>query len=141
MANNIENPSTLTAAEHAAGLAEYAIKGSSRAQSLDHRGPLRLDATGALHPDILAAYWLHGFYVFEGLVEPGEIAELRAGVDNLLERAPTAKDALQDAQGRPAFGRSMSRSPYVFIKPLSDHLWWDTCVRRSPPNKNVAAGA
>lgn len=120
MANNIENPSTLTAAEHAAGLAEYAIKGSSRAQSLDHRGPLRLDATGALHPDILAAYWLHGFYVFEGLVEPGEIAELRAGVDNLLERAPTAKDALQDAQGRPAFGRSMSRSPYVFIKPLSD---------------------
>lgn len=120
MTNSNLGSSTLTALDHAAGLAEYAVAGSSRAQRLGNRGPLCLTKTGALHPDILAAYWLHGFYIFEDLVQPDEIAELREGVDNLLQRAPTGQAAVLDTQGRPAFGQSMTRSPYVFIKPLSD---------------------
>lgn len=139
MTNDSLEASTLTAVDHAAGLAEYAAAGSSRAQSLGNRGPLRLTDTGDLHPQILAAYWHHGFYVFEGLVQPEEIAELRDDVDYLLQRAPTGQGAVHDAQGRPAFGQQMSRSPYVFIKPLSDHLWWHACLGRSPSHQDVAA--
>lgn len=120
MTNSPLDAPSLTAQDHAAGLAEYAAAGSLRAQNLGNRGPLRLTDVGDLHPDILAAYWRHGFYVFEGLVHSEEIAELREGVDNLLQRAPTGQGAVLDAQGRPAFGQEMTRSPYVFIKPLSD---------------------
>ena len=57
-----------SAAEHYDELTEYVERGSSAALALSNRGPIRYDQNGKLHPDILAAYWTHGFYVFEGLV-------------------------------------------------------------------------
>lgn len=115
-----QSNNALSPADHADGLAEYALAGSARARNLNNRGPIRLTSSGALHPDILAAYWQHGFYVFEGLIDLAEIEDLRADVGMLLDRAPTGQGATQDSQGRPAFGQDMAQSPYVFIKPLSD---------------------
>ncbi|HJN51045.1 MAG: phytanoyl-CoA dioxygenase family protein [Pseudomonadales bacterium] len=109
-----------TAAEHAAGMAEYMHEGKRLASALGNRGPVRLDASGKLHQDILDAYWQHGLYVFEGVIEQAEIEELRAGIDNMLERAPVHRGATVDAKNRPAFGQEFKRNPYTFIKPLSD---------------------
>ncbi len=113
-----------TRAEHAAGMAEYMREGERLAEEIGNRGPVRFDAQGKLHPDILEAYWRDGFYVFEGVVGQDEIEELRAGVNNMIERAPVNRDAQVDAQvdarGRPALGIDFARNPYTFAKPLSD---------------------
>src|SRR6185436_20102034 len=94
----------LTRAEHAVAMADYLAEGERRAEAIGNRGPARFDAAGRLHPDILDAYREHGFYVFEGVVGPHEVAELRAGAAEMLERAPARKGAALDAQGRPPLG-------------------------------------
>lgn len=110
----------LTPAAHAAGLAAYRATGRRRAEEIGNRGPLRLTATGRLHPDIRAAYREHGYYVFADILDDVEVAALRADVEEMLARAPVREGATVDAQGRPAFGIDYARSPYVFAKPLSD---------------------
>jgi|TARA_Y100000310_G_scaffold343326_1_gene450435 hypothetical protein len=109
-----------TAAEHAASMAGYMREGERLASALGNRGPVLFDSDGKLHREILDAYWEHGFYIFEGLIKGEEIEDLRAGIDNMLERAPAHRGATVDAKGRPAFGQEFKRNPYLFIKPLSD---------------------
>lgn len=77
-----------TAAEHAAGMLEYADRGEQLARQIGNRGPLRFDTNGELHPEILDAYWKHGFFVFENVINAGEIEELRADTNDMIERAP-----------------------------------------------------
>lgn len=110
----------LSRSEHNAGMARYIDAGVARAAEIGNRGPVRFDAHGRLHPEILSAFRTHGYYIFEGVLDESEIAELRAGADELIERAPIRPDAATDAQGRPALGRNFAKEPYVFIKPLSD---------------------
>ena len=110
----------LSAAEHAAGMADYIEAGLRRGAEIGNRGPLRLDGDGLLHPDILEAYWTHGFYVFEQVIEPGELEALRAGTNDMIERAPIRTGAKVDAKGRPALGLDYARNPYTMIKPLTD---------------------
>ncbi len=119
MAEPLESQ-TLTASAHAAAMADYMAAGQKRALSLGNRGPLRLTADGALHPEILDAYWAHGFYVFEDLITDPELSELRAGVDTMLARAPVDKDAALDAAGRPALGHDITRDTYLWVRPLAD---------------------
>ena len=109
-----------SAAEHYDELTEYVERGTSTALALSNRGPIRYDQNGKLHPDILAAYWTHGFYVFEGLVDTQEIAELRADMDYVIEHAPVGPKATVDKFGQPAYGLDMARNPYSFVRPLSD---------------------
>jgi ectoine hydroxylase-related dioxygenase (phytanoyl-CoA dioxygenase family) len=94
--------------------------GDRRARALPNRGPVRFGADGRLHPDILDAYWQYGFYVFEGLVQPAELAELRADFDRALERAPVTKDSPVDAFGQPALGTGFRVPTWLFVPPLSD---------------------
>jgi hypothetical protein len=117
-----EAAAPLTAQDHARTMAEYSRAGEARARALGNRGPIRLDADGRLAPDILDAYWTHGFYVFEGVAGPEELAELRADVDAILERAPVEPGATVDRNGRPAFGEGVLKPPYRWAKPLSDPL-------------------
>ena len=114
-----------TAAEHAAGMLEYIDRGEQLARQIGNRGPLRFDTNGELHPEILDAYWKHGFFVFENVINADEIEELRADTNDMIERAPIRRDAEVDAQGRPALGLDYAREPYTLIKPLSD-LWGGT---------------
>ena len=117
---NIQHTRELTRAKHAEGMAAYQAQGLRLARELDHRGPVRLDANDRLHPDILAAYWKHGFYIFEGVVGEAEVNELRRDAAVMIEGAPASPDAKVDARGRPALGRDAAREPYTLIKPLSD---------------------
>ncbi len=109
-----------SATEHASMMSDYCEQGEQRARELGNRGPIRLDAQGRLHQDILDAYWQYGFYVFEGVIDAAEIAELRTEIDFLLEHAPVDSESTIDAKGRPAFGQEFARKPYSFVKPLSD---------------------
>ncbi len=109
-----------TRAKHAEGMVAYQRKGVRLAQEIGNRGPVRFDAQGRLHPDILAAYWKHGFYIFEGVIDQAEIEALRHDAGVMLERAPVTPGARVDAQGRPAIGADAARELYTIIKPLSD---------------------
>lgn len=109
-----------TRAQHQARMADYLKAGEARARALGNKGPVRFGPDGRLHPDIVAAYWRHGFYIFEGVVSPREVEELRADATNMLERAPATPQSKLDSKGRPALGRDWAREPYTFIKPLSD---------------------
>jgi len=105
---------------HIAGMEKYYCDGLARAQVIGNRGPARFGTDDKLHPDILDAYWQYGFYVFEGVVAPAEIEELRRGVDDMVARAPVTPDATVDAQGRPALGLEFTRPTYSMSKPLQD---------------------
>tara|TARA_E500000331_G_scaffold298176_1_gene297862 strand:+ start:169 stop:1329 length:1161 start_codon:yes stop_codon:yes gene_type:complete len=109
-----------SAQEHASGLEKYLEEGVERARAIGNRGPLELDSNGKLQQKILDAFLEHGFYVFEGVIDTGELEELRADIERLLDEAPTGKDSKVDAKGRPAFGQAFARPTYTFIKPLSD---------------------
>lgn len=125
----------LSAEDHARSMAAYLEDGRRRAMALPNRGPIRYGPDGRIHPDILAAYWKYGFYVFEGLVGSEELAELRADVDETLARAPTGPDSTLDAQGRPAKGLDFARESFQFAKPLSDPLGGTTLNKGRHPVK------
>ncbi len=116
----VDRGATLTRAEHAARLADHVAQGEVRARAMTNRGPVRLGPDGRLHPDILAAYGEHGFYVFEGVVDATEIDELRADTGEMIERAPVRIGAEVDARGRPILGLDWAVRPYLMIEPLSD---------------------
>jgi hypothetical protein len=130
-----------TRAEHQARMADYLKAGEARARAIGNRGPVRFDAGGKLHPDILAAYWKHGFYIFEGVIGPGEVEELRADAMNMLERAPATPGGKLDTLGRPAMGRDWAREPYTFIKPLSDPWGGTDKLNGRHPTKMAEAKA
>ncbi len=120
-AQKADQPAARPSAEqHAAEMADYLAAGRKRALELGNRGPLRLTADGRLHPDILEAYQEHGFYVFENLIGEPELGELRAGIDEMLDRAPVHPGATEDAYGRPALGLDITRDSYLWAKPLAD---------------------
>ncbi len=91
--NQVEYRKRPTAAQHAADMADYMEEGRALALTLNNRGPLRFAADGALHPNIRAAYWTHGFYVFEDVIDQVELEELRTGVNDMVRRAPVAPGA------------------------------------------------
>lgn len=110
----------LSAKEYQNRLATYAREGEQRANALGNRGPIRFNENGDLHPDILAAYWNHGFFVFENVLSGSEVDQLRKDVLHVLAHAPVGPKETVDAQGNPAIGIDMKRNPYFFVKPLSD---------------------
>ena len=110
----------MKASEYRLAQKSYISKGEARALALGNRGPLRFDQQGKLHKDISDAYWRTGFYVFENVIDPAEIKLLRSEIEALLERAPVDNGALEDAQGRPAFGQEFARPIYSLIPPLTD---------------------
>ena len=103
-------------------LLRYREEGTRRALALDNRGPIRYTDGGEVDPDILDAYDRHGFYVFEGVMGPEELADIECDLAEMLERCPVKKDALVDAQGRPALGADCTGRTLSWVKPLSDPL-------------------
>ncbi len=91
------------------------------ARALPNRGPICFGPDGLLEPGIVEAYNTYGFYVFEGVIDEGEIAEARAEVDAVLARAPypTSKSPT-DRNGQPALGVGDAVSPFIMAAPLSD---------------------
>lgn len=100
----------------------YFRDGVERARALGIRGPLRFDADGRLHPDIVDAYRRHGFYILAGVYSAGEVAEVRKELHDLLERFPTGSESKVDRHGRPAATTELPRPVIFWTKPLGDPL-------------------
>jgi hypothetical protein len=110
----------LTAVAHVRAMSEYGKRAEARAYALGNRGPIKVGADGKLLPEILDSYWANGFYVFQGVVGPEELAELRTDIDAVLSRAPVAPDAKVDYAGRPVREHGIVKPPYRWARPLSD---------------------
>ena len=103
-----------------AEMVRYREAGTKRALALDNRGPLRFGPDGSLDPALLDSYWRHGFYVFEGVLGPEELADIERDLADLLDRAPTYPGAETDWRGQPAFDYGRKGRGLGWVKPLSD---------------------
>ena len=110
----------LSPLDHERAMSEYGRRAEARAYALGNRGPIRTGADGKLLPEILESYWTHGFYVFQGVVTPDELRELRTDIDDVLSRAPVAPDATVDQRGRTTLDHGIIKPPYRWARPLSD---------------------
>lgn len=108
--------------EDAEAVARYMFEGQERAYTLNNRGPIRFEDSGALHQEIAEAYSKYGFYVFENVIDEGEMADIHEDMQALRERFPVAPDAQLDALGRPAIGVDCKGAGLRWSKPLSDPL-------------------
>lgn len=136
MAEPVET-SEPSAAEHLAGMVRYGDDGKRRALALGNRGPMRFNDDGTLQQDIVDAYWRYGFYVFESVIEPRELQELRRDIDDMLARAPVRQGVEVDVEGRPALGLEFQRDTYVWVPPLSDPVGGTTHNGGRHPSKMV----
>ncbi|MFZ5779663.1 MAG: phytanoyl-CoA dioxygenase family protein [Pseudomonadota bacterium] len=98
----------------------YLRDGERRAAALGNRGPIRLTGKGELHPEILDAYWRCGFYVFEGVLQADELADIEHDVREILDRLPVERGAAVDAKGRPALAADCRAPTLLWSKPLGD---------------------
>lgn len=103
-----------------AALRAYCEAGARRAAALGNRGPIRFAADGRVHGDILEAYWRYGFYVFEGVYQADELAEIEADVRDILERLPVHRGSPVDRHGRPALGADLQATTLFWSRPLGD---------------------
>ena len=126
-----------SAAEHAAQMTDYIHEGTRLGQEIGNRGPVRFKSGTALADDILDAYWQHGFYVFEDVIDAQELDELRAAMADTLDRVPVSKDADVDAKGRPALGCEFKRPTFTYVRPLSDPVGGTNLVGGRHPSKMV----
>jgi ectoine hydroxylase-related dioxygenase (phytanoyl-CoA dioxygenase family) len=102
-----------------AAIGGYLEEGAARARALGNRGPLRFDAGGRPAPEILEAYHETGFYVFEGVVEDDELAELDRDLAALLDRTPHTQGASTDRRGRP-LEEGAVLPELLWARPLAD---------------------
>ncbi|HYC65932.1 MAG TPA: phytanoyl-CoA dioxygenase family protein, partial [Reyranellaceae bacterium] len=122
------------AAEEAA-MQVYLRDGEKRAYALGNRGPIRFTGKGELHPDIVDAYWRCGFYVFEGVLKPDELADIERDLHDILERLPVEKGAKLDAKGRPALAADCEGPNLLWSKPLGDPFGGTTLANGRHPVK------
>jgi hypothetical protein len=103
-----------------AAMQAYLREGERKAFELGNRGPIKLGPDGKLTKDILDAYWRCGFYVFEGVLKPDELADIEADIKDIIERLPVEKGAQVDKHGRPALANGCKAPTLFWSKPLGD---------------------
>ena len=108
--------------DEAEAVRQYITEGQAKALALPNRGPLRFDADGNVHSDILSAYAEYGFYVFENALNEDEVTDLQNDLAKMRENFPTMMGATTDAQGRPALGADSKAMALQWARPLSDPL-------------------
>lgn len=108
--------------EHEAAMVAYRKAGEVRARTLGNRGPIRYKTDGALHDDIVEAYWRCGFYVFEDVIGTEELADIERDVLEILDRAPTEQGGKLDKHGRPALASDGKGGGLAMVRPLADPI-------------------
>jgi len=103
-----------------AAMQAYLAAGEKRAFELGNRGPIRYTPDGRIHPEILEAYWRCGFYVFEGVLKPDELADIEGDFKDIMDRLPTGPGEPLDHKGRPALAANCKSATLFWSKPLGD---------------------
>ena len=118
--NATSTAATIDYGPQEAAMQAYLREGGERAMALGNRGPIRFDAAGSLHPDILAAFSRCGFYVFENVLGTDELADIEADFHDIVQRLPVEKGSPVDAQDRPALGAGLEAPSLFWSRPLGD---------------------
>ena len=105
---------------HEEAMQKYLKEGEKSAHSLGNRGRIRFNADGTLCSEILEAYSEYGFYIFEGVLDARELADIEKDFLDIKDRLPTGRGAKLDAKGRPALGSNSKIDPLYWAKPLGD---------------------
>ena len=121
-----------TATVEQPALDAYFREGEKRAMQLGNRGPIRRSAEGKIAPEIVDAYREYGFYILEGVFDQAEVADLRAGLDRIIDHLPTGPDSQVDHLGRPALGLGLPVSPFHWSKPLGVPFGGAEGMERAP---------
>ncbi len=108
--------------DQADAMRQYLLEGQAAALALANRGPLRFSEDGALDPAIREAYSRYGFYIFEGVLDAAELADIEADLRAMRDRFPTGPNSQEDAQGNRALGADCTALTLVWSKPLGDPL-------------------
>lgn len=127
--------------DHEAAMQTYLRDGAARAAALGNRGPIRFEADGSLHRDILEAYSRCGFYVFTGVIGAQELAELEADLKEIVSRLPVDIRSPVDRQGRPAIGHDCKAPTLQWVRPLSDPLGGTLKANGRHPAKMIEPSA
>jgi hypothetical protein len=118
-----------------AAMQAYLREGERKAYELGNRGPIRFDAEGRIHPEILEAYWRCGFYVFEGVLPPEELADIEADIHDILDRLPRERGSPVDAKGRPALAADCKAPTLFWSRPLGDPIGGTSAANGRHPVK------
>lgn len=118
-----------------AAMQVYLREGERRAATLGNRGPIRFTPDGALHSEIVEAYWRCGFYVFEGVLKADELADIERDLHDILDRLPAERGAALDAKGRPALAADCEAPTLLWSKPLGDPFGGTTLANGRHPVK------
>ena len=100
----------------------YLIEGEKKALELNNRGPIKFDSNGSLCSDIRKAYSDNGFYIFENVINPEELKDIKDDLENLRANFPTGPESNLDISGNPAFNSDSKSLTLVWSKPLGDPL-------------------
>ena len=90
--------------EYSDSMNEYLEKGKNLALSMNNRGPIRRQANGMLHPNILDAFNEYGFYIFENVLDKEELNESIGKIQLFIK------------ENRDALGRSLSLRVYRLMR-------------------------
>ena len=108
--------------ENSNAMESYLIKGEKKALELNNRGPIKFDSNGSLCSDIRKAYSDNGFYIFENVINPEELKDIKDDLENLRTNFPTGPESKLDISGNPAFNSDSKSLTLVWSKPLGDPL-------------------
>ena len=136
-----EQSATTKYGDESAAMAAYLKAGEKKAYALGNRGPVRYDGGGRVHGDILEAYWRCGFYVFEDVLGPDELADIEADVKEIMDRLPREQGALVDAKGRPALTADCKAPTLFWSKPLGDPFGGTELANGRHPVKMIESEA
>lgn len=115
----------------------YLAQGEKQAYALGNRGPIRYTSNGTIHPDILEAYWRHGFYVFERAMRVEELAEIEVDLNEIMDRLPSHQHSPVDSRGRPALAVDCQAPTLFWSKPLGDPFGGTSLANGRHPVKMV----
>ena len=108
--------------ENADEMEAYLLDGEKRALRLGNRGPIKFDENGELSKEIREAYSKNGFYIFENVIDPKELEDIKEDLEQLRENFPVGPETTLDANGKPAFNADSKALTLVWSKPLGDPL-------------------
>ena len=101
---------------------KYLKAGEKKAFKLGNRGPISFNSQGLLSKDIIDAYSKFGFYIFENVINEGELNDIEKDLDSLRSSFPTGPESLVDSRGNPAMNAKSKALTIVWSKPLGDPL-------------------
>ena len=108
--------------ENSNAMESYLIEGEKKALELNNRGPIKFDSNGSLCSEIRKAYSDNGFYIFENVINPEELKDIKDDLENLRANFPTGPESKLDISGNPAFNAKSKSLTLVWSKPLGDPL-------------------